>query len=416
MTAPTDGGPRVLIVGAGIAGDGLAVLLGRQGWAVTVVELAAGLRSGGQTVDLRGPSAEVLSRMGLLTAAMQRLVDQEGIAWVDRRGRVLARMPVTAFDGRGFVSSRELLRSDLAALLHAACGPTVAHRFGDTVESLDERPDHVRVSFRSGASEDYDLVVGADGIHSRVRSLVFGPEDRYRRPLGLAHAWYTLTEKVDTPRLDGWWLCHNAPGRRVVEARPGHPGQQQVGLTVVANPGEPAPVGRDAQVDQLRRQTQGAGWRTAELLDAAGSAPDFAFDTFDQISLPQWHTDKVVLIGDSAWCTSPLSGLGTALALTGAWVLAEELQQAYASPAALPVALHRWADRMAGRVAAGQRLLPGRVTMFAPQRTLGIRATLLLYRLAQSRPAAALARRSDDYGHEETLPGPAGPAGPPVSR
>lgn len=396
---------RVLIVGAGVAGDCLAALLGRQGWSVTVVELADRLRSGGQNVDLRGPSAKVLTEMGLLETAMHRLVPQEGIAWVDRRGRALGRMPVSALDGRGFVSTRELPRSDLAELLHEACGPMVEHRFGETVVALTERQDAVRVGFRGGWSEDFDLVVGADGVHSRTRSLLFGLEEQFRRRLGLTHAWFTLTEKADTPPLDGWWQCHNASGRRVVEARPGHSGRQQVGFTVPDDQDEAAPTDRDDRLAQLRQKCAGVGWRTAELLDAAATASDLAFDTFDQIHLPQWHTERVVLLGDAAWCTSPLSGLGTALALTGAWVLADELRSTATAGDGLSRALSRWAGRMHPRVAAGQQLIPGRVAMYAPNTALGIRSAIWFYRLAQTRPAAALARRSDQqYGHDETLP------------
>ncbi|HEX7339907.1 MAG TPA: FAD-dependent monooxygenase [Rhodanobacteraceae bacterium] len=203
--------PHALIVGAGIAGDALAVLLERDGWRVTVVELAPTLRGGGQTVDLRGDCREVLARMDLLDATRARLLPQRGAAWVNAAGRRLASMPVTAFGGRGFISSEELLRSDLACLLHAACGPRVNHRFADTVEALEDTATGIRAHLRSGERLDADLVVGADGTHSRVRALRFGPEEHCRKPLGLAHAWFTLDKHAGTPSLDGWALMYNAP-------------------------------------------------------------------------------------------------------------------------------------------------------------------------------------------------------------
>ncbi|MGI3783518.1 MAG: FAD-dependent monooxygenase, partial [Janthinobacterium lividum] len=187
-------GRRVLVVGAGIGGDGLAVALGRAGWDVVVAEIATALRTGGQTVDLRGPSAEVLDRWGLLDACRRHLVPQRGIAWVDAAGRRRAEMPVEAFGGQGFVSRDELLRTDLARVLHTATGSSVEHRFSETVERLEQQPHGVRAEFRQHAPETFDLVVGADGTHSRVRALTFGPENRFRRTGGRAHPRLALVE------------------------------------------------------------------------------------------------------------------------------------------------------------------------------------------------------------------------------
>ena len=391
---------KVLIVGGGVAGDTLAVMLGRAGWDVTVAELAPRLRSGGQTVDLRGSSATVLDRLGLLEDAEQRLVAQRGIAWVDASGRVLGRMPVEAFDGRGFVSERELLRLDLAQLLHdAAAGVVTEYRFGETVETLREGADGVRVELRSGRSARYDLVVGADGTHSRVRALVHGPEGQFRRALGLSHAWFTLHEQQGTPRLHGWWLSHNALQRRNVEARPGHPGQQEIGFTFTT-PALPPRGDREAQLQLLRDRFAGVGWRTPELLHQVGSADDFAMDTFDQIHAPRWHTGRTVLLGDAAWCASPLSGLGTALALLGADALATSLTT---SPRTTTPdqALAGFERSMRPKVKAAQRLLPGRVRMIAPQTHLGSRATIGLYRAVQAAPLGTLlTKAAGRRGHE----------------
>jgi len=227
--------PRILIVGAGIAGDTLAVSLDRLGWEVVVVEIAPGLRSGGQTVDLRGTSTGVLSRLGLLERCRAQLVPQRGIAWVSADGRRLAAMPVEAFGGAGFVSSDELLRTDLARIIHAAGSDRIEYRWSDTVESIDDSGETVRVTFRSLDPETFDFVVGADGTHSRTRGIIFGPEETFRRPLGLAHAWFTLTETASTPPLEGWFMVHNAPGSRVIEARPGHPGTQEIGFSFAAS-------------------------------------------------------------------------------------------------------------------------------------------------------------------------------------
>lgn len=409
--------PEILIVGAGIAGDCLAVLLARTGWSVTVVELAPSLRTGGQTVDLRGGSREVLERLGLLDAALQALVPQRGIAWIDRRGRRLATMPVEAFGGQGFISKEELLRTDLARLLHAAAAEAGArHRWADTVDELRDTDDGVSVRFRSGSTETFDLVVGADGTHSRVRALRFGPEERFRHPLGLAHAWFTLREDPTTPLLDGWCLMHQAVGRRAVAARPGHPGEQEVGLTFAA--GElPARADREARLAVLDTVFADVGWRAQEFLAAARTAPDFALDTFDQVRMPTWSHGRVVLLGDAAWCASPLSGLGTALGLHGAEALARALADVVdgSAPAG---ALARYERTMRPRAAAAQKLTPGRVAMAAPKRRLGIRSAALLMRAIQwpiLLPALTRLARGSGHAPERVGPTPS-PARPDAVR
>lgn len=381
--------PRVLVVGGGIAGDTVALMLGRAGWEVTVAEIAPMLRGGGQAVDLRGDCREVVARLGLLDEVLGRLLDQRGAAWVDGRGRRLAAMPVEAFDGNGYVSKEELLRSDLARVLHEAAGAHVTHLFGETVEALDDVPHGVSVRFRHAPPAEFDLVIGADGAHSRVRRLRFGPENVFRRPLGLAHAWFTMDETPQSPSADGWFITHNAPGSRAVEARPGHPGQQEIGFTFAAS-GLPPRHDREAQFALLDRVFADVGWRTRELLAAARHAPDFALDTFDQIQVPAWSDGRVVLLGDSAWCASPLSGLGTALALRGAAELADALDAADALrlPHRLSDALTAYEAAMRPRVDDAQRLFPGRVRQAAPRTELGIHVVAWLIRCIQ-RPSLA---------------------------
>ncbi len=379
---------HALVVGAGIAGETLAVALARDGWRVTVVEIAPALRTGGQTVDLRGDSRQVLVDLELIDEVLGHLVPQRGIAWIRADGSRTAEMPVEAFGGHGLISTEELLRSDLSRVLHtAACDVGVEHRFADTVEQLTDTADGVEVRFRSGPAEVFDLVVGADGSHSRIRSLRFGPESAYRRPLGLAHAWFTLEEGPGTPPLDGWALSYNEAGRRGLTARPGHAGQQEIGMTFAAST---VPRDRDARLAALEGAFRGVGWRAAEFLAAARTAPDLALDTYDQIHIDgRWSDGRVVLLGDAAWCASPLSGLGTALGLRGAAELARALRGHAVSeePTAERVraAFSSFEAAMRPRATAAQKLLPGRVAMVAPRTRWGIRANTLLMRVVQAR-------------------------------
>lgn len=388
---------RALVVGAGIAGDATALQLERAGWRVVVAEIAPTLRSGGQTVDLRGGSAATLSRLGLLAACEAKLVEQRGLRWVDGDGRAIAEMPVTAFGGAGFVSTRELLRADLAAVLHGACGSGVEHRFGETVEALEADVDGVLVSFRRAAAEHFDLVVGADGAHSKVRSLTFGPESQFRRELGLAHAWATVAEPEGRAPLDGWYLVHNAPGARVVEARPGHPGQMEVGFSFSIDAPLDRHLDREAQLALLEEHFAGVGWRSAELLAAVRTADDFALDTFDQIHADAWSRGRVVLVGDAAWCSSPLSGLGTALALRGS----EQLVEALGRPGSVEERLAAYEQAMRPRTDSARRLPPGRVRSYAPRTQRGIEAVARLMTFLQRRRIAKVLTRiaSRDAAH-----------------
>lgn len=155
--------------------------------------------------------------------ARAQSVDQRGLALVDACGRTTAQMPADSFGGQGIVSEIEILRGDLAHLLHEASLPDTEYLFDDTVTGIDQDADAVTVTFEKAAPRRFGLVVGADGPHSVVRALAFGPEQDFVRPLGLYTAWFTATDDLE---LDGWYLMHNAPGGLVASARPGRlPGE-----------------------------------------------------------------------------------------------------------------------------------------------------------------------------------------------
>ena len=215
----------VLISGAGIAGTAAAYWLRELGCSVTVVERAPGLRKGGQTVDLRGAGRTVVERMGLLDQIRAMTVRQRGIAWVDESGRHRAEMPVEAFGGRGIVSADEILRGDLAAILYEAAGLGVSYLFDDSITAVEQDADTVLVSFEKAAPRRFDLVVGADGLHSVVRRCAFDTERAPFHPLGVLNAWFTIPAEID---LDDWYLMHNAPGGRVASIRPGRLSAEQM--------------------------------------------------------------------------------------------------------------------------------------------------------------------------------------------
>jgi 2-polyprenyl-6-methoxyphenol hydroxylase-like FAD-dependent oxidoreductase len=315
--------PTVLVSGAGIAGPALAFWLTRYGYRVVVVESAPAPRPGGQTVDLRGAGAEVIDRMGLLDEMKFRSLFQRGVAWVRTDGSRRAEMPVEAFDGNGLVSSLEILRGDLVEVLYQATERRVDYRFRTRIVELAADDDGVDATLTDGTTVRADLVVGADGPHSAVRRLTFGPENQFLQPMGGYHAWFTAP---DTVGLDGWFLIYQAPGGLTGSMRPSHDSAiAKAGLSFRSEPLDYDRRDQAAQRQLLVDRMAGTGWQCDALLAAAQEADDFYFDAFAQVHMDTWSKGRVTLAGDAGYCASPLSGMGTSLALVGTYILAGEL-------------------------------------------------------------------------------------------
>ena len=202
------------------------------------------------------------------------------------------------------------------------------------------------MTLSDGSTVRADLVVGADGPHSAVRRLAFGPEERFVKPLGGYHAWFTAPDHVG---LDGWFLMYQAPPGINASMRPSHdPAIAKAGLAFRAEPIEYDRHDLDAQRQLLIDRMAGAGWQTDALLAAAAHADDFYFDAFAQVHMDSWSQGRVTLVGDAGYCASPLSGMGTSLALVGAYLLAGELGPAptQLSTAHVERALRGYAARM----------------------------------------------------------------------
>ncbi|MEU8520677.1 FAD-dependent monooxygenase [Streptomyces sp. NPDC048577] len=360
---------EILICGAGVAGPALAYWLRKGGFTVTIVERAPAPRPGGQTVDLRGAGRTVIERMGLMDRARAESVDQRGLALVDNAGRTTARVPADSFGGEGIVSEIEILRGDLARLLYETTLPDTEYLFDDTVTGIDQDADGATVTFERAAPRRFGLVVGADGPHSVVRTLAFGPEQEFVHPLGLYTAWFTAAD--DDLDLDGWFLMHNAPGGLVVSARPGRlPGEIKAGFSFRSPPIAYDRRDAAAQRELVAQRFAGVGWETPRLLRAMRTAPDFFLDSMGQVRLDRWSRGRVALLGDAGYCATPLTGLGTSLALVGAYVLAGELAAAGGDHR---IAFRHYDEVMRPYVRQAQRLPPGGASGFAPSGRLGIR-------------------------------------------
>ncbi|MGI5481246.1 FAD-dependent monooxygenase [Streptomyces lavendofoliae] len=316
--------PSVLISGAGIAGSALACLLRAHGFVPTVVERAPGPRAGGQAVDIRGVALEVAARIGVLEGAREVRTRIRGMSLLDADGTEIDRSTEYALSsGRLGGDDIEILREDLGRLLYErACAyGDVEYVFGDTVTALAEDADGVRADFAHAPSRRFDLVVGADGLHSTVRRLAFGPEEDFTRHLGSYLSVFSADNFLD---LDNWqvWLRDGEVGFGIMPVRDNSELRVAFGF-------ESAPLPRDADLTSLIVDRLAAlRWEGDRLAKAAREASDFYCDAMAQIHMDAWSRGRSVLLGDAGYCPSPLSGQGTSLALVGAYVLADELARA----------------------------------------------------------------------------------------
>ncbi|MET7936372.1 FAD-dependent monooxygenase [Streptomyces sp. NPDC005322] len=322
---------RVLISGASVGGPALAYWLDRYGFRVTVVERATGLRPGGQAIDVRGPALEVCERMGVLEKIRGHATGLRGMSTVDDEGKEL--FSTTAHTATGGDLDRpdvEILRDDLASILHGAGGDGIEYLFGDSIAALAQGSDEVAVTFRSGASRTFDLVVAADGVHSATRALVFGPEENFIRPLGGYLAVWTVPNYLG---LDRWQVLYSLQGDlwggMVMSVRDNTEARVYVGFE---SDEPPTRVLGDRTASEHKRlvaeRYADARWEMPRLLEYMWGASDFHFDTVAQIHMDSWSRGRVALLGDAGYCGSPASGQGTTMALAGAYVLAGELKAA----------------------------------------------------------------------------------------
>jgi 2-polyprenyl-6-methoxyphenol hydroxylase-like FAD-dependent oxidoreductase len=331
---------RVLVSGASIAGPAIAWWLQQSGFEVTVVERASALRTGGYKIDVRGAALEVLDRMGLLQVVRAAEVDMQTLSFVDAKNRRLATVPASLFMARG-KDDVEIMRGELSALLFEATRDRVEYIFGDSITALVQHDEGVDVRFEHGGPRSFDFVVGADGLHSRVRSLAFGEEKNFNRSLAHGVAIFSVPNHLGLDREE---LIYSVPGRTVnLYSTKGAPDARAMFL--FREPEGGLPREREAQQQFLRDTFSGAGWETDTLLAAMPGATDFYFDPISQIQMERWSSGRVFLIGDAAYAPSLASGQGTSLALVGAFVLARELAKGDAPGAAYETAMRSFVEK-----------------------------------------------------------------------
>lgn len=312
----------VLISGAGVAGTALAHWLREQGLTPVVVERAPGLRRGGQAVDVRGAALTVLRRMGLEDAARALRNRTNGMSMLDGQGNELMRSEEFALSSGALDSDDiEILREDLVDLVHGKTDG-VEYLFGDSIAAIRQEADGVIVEFERAAPRRFDLVVGADGLHSDTRRLAFGPESDYIGHLGTYLSVFSTDNYLG---LDRWqtWINDGVDGGAVMTVRDNT--ELRIFLGFAADAIEYDHRDTEAQKRLVADRLAGFGWEVPGFIERMWKADDFYFDSMAQIRMDAWSAGRVALVGDAAHCAAPLSGQGTGLALVGAYVLALEL-------------------------------------------------------------------------------------------
>ena len=323
---------RIAINGAGIAGPTLAYWLRRAGHLVLLIEEAPALRTGGYVIDFWGLGYDIAERMGLLPRIEELGYQVREVRFVDTHGRKVGGFSTGVFGRLTAGRFTSLRRSDLSALIHGALDGAVETIFGDSIAGIEEQGGAAHVRFQQAPSREVDLVVGADGLHSRVRQIAFGPEAEFEAPLGYHVAAFELDGY--TPREELVYVSHAAPGRQVSRfamrddktlflfvfrdeylsgRRPAHEGDRRAVLTDVFSD---------------------VGWECPRILDAMTSVRDIYFDSVSQIRMDEWARGRTALVGDAAACVSLLAGEGTGLAMAEAYVLAGSLLDDGDDPAA----------------------------------------------------------------------------------
>ncbi|MFC4592086.1 FAD-dependent monooxygenase [Sphaerisporangium corydalis] len=310
----------VLISGAGVAGPALAHWLWRYGFTPTVVELAAAPRAGGAAIDVRGSAIGVLESMGILDEVRRHRTRMGEGVLVDATGHEFAKLPAAAFGGE-----LEILKEDLTRVLYTATERDVEYLFGDSIIALDQDADGVRVTFAQGGRRTFDLVVGADGMHSATRRLAFDPAAVRLHHLGIYGALFTTPNFLG---LEHSSRLYNAPGKMGYVFTARGDTETRVGLSFASGPLEYDRHDEAAQARIVEERFAGDGWEIPRLLEAMRRAPDFYFDSSGQVHLDRWSAGRVTLVGDAGYCAAPTSGRGTSQALIGAYVLAGELAEA----------------------------------------------------------------------------------------
>ncbi|ELR68634.1 hypothetical protein C900_00178 [Fulvivirga imtechensis AK7] len=357
---------NILISGAGIAGLTAAWWLSRQGHQVKVVEVAPDLRDEGYMMDFFGPGYDVAEKMDILDALDHRSYDIGSFHAVDAHGRLKSGFNyhklISLLDKRYFL----LMRGDLVNVLHGQLSSAVDITYGTTIEAIEQTSEDVQVTFKDGDIEKYDLVIGADGIHSKVRELVFGNEQQFQKYLGYHVAALIYNKPIRLPGEGPAFYSVTVPDKQAVLC----PLQEgKYASFFIWRTKKYSYMTEEERHGVLKGLFENVGWVIPEVINSVKSDEKLYFDTVSQIRMDRWYDRRVVLIGDAAYCLSLMAGQGASFAMAGAYVLARSLQE---SDGRLAEALKIYQDFLQPATSEKQRVALRFSNSFVPRNKFSV--------------------------------------------
>ncbi|MEP7289534.1 MAG: FAD-dependent monooxygenase [Chloroflexota bacterium] len=312
---------KILISGGGIAGLTLAYWLHNYGFTPVVIEQADGIRHDGYGIDFFGTGYDVASRMGLIEQLHNQAIPIQFVSYVDSKGKNIAKLDIALMEKVMKGNYIALMHWTLEESLYETIKNDVEIRFGCSLKAVQQNNDAVIATFDDGVTESFDLLIGADGIHSNTRQLVFGPESQFGRYMGYYVACYPLPDRYGIGQT---WRNYTEPKRQVGVYCSNNEGQIITLFMYAANDNGPIPP--EQRLSCLRQTFDGMGWITPQLLNDVNDSTKIYMDTVTQIHMPSWHQGRVGLVGDASSCLTLISGQGASMAMGGAYLLAQALR------------------------------------------------------------------------------------------
>lgn len=371
---------KILISGAGPAGLSAAYWLKKYGFKPTIIEAGSVLRTGGYKIDVRGSAVQVLQRMAIFDKVVAANTDMQGAKLMDKNGKVICEMTGDSF-GHRMGEDQEIVRGSLCQILRDSL-QDVEIIFGDSIESIEtiepiepnesisERTSALLVKFKKNEPRTFDLVIGADGLHSKVRRLVFGEESLFAHEFGVYLCVFTVPNYLNLDRME---IQYTEFGR--LAALWSTKGDKTAKATFAFVSPFSVDLKDTAQQQQLLKEVfADISWEVPKLLEFMPTSSDFYFDSVAQIKMDCWSRGRVILLGDAAYCATPMSGQGTSLALIGAYVLAGELALAKGN---YKQAFAQFEQEMRPFIKLNQMLGERSAALFKSQQKRGLLAWLL---------------------------------------
>ena len=358
---------RVAINGAGIAGPCLAHWLQRGGHEVVLIEKAPQFRTGGYAVDFWGVGYTVAEQMGILPEVREHGYAFREVRIVDERGRKVGGFFVDILRQKLMDRFTSVPRGDLAAAIYRTVENRVETLFDNSISAIDERATGVLVSFERGAAREFDLVIGADGLHSTVRHIVFGPERQFEKDLGYRVASFEVEGYRPRDELVG--VTYSTPGRQIGRFALRGDRTMFSFLFPSERMTSPEPLNAKERKAVLHQVFADAGWECPQILQAMDQVRDLYYDRVSQIRMDRWSKGRVMLIGDAAACVSLLAGEGAGMAMAEAYVLAGELSRAGQD---YQTAYRRYEQQLRPFVEAKQKSVRYFASAFVPKTRVGV--------------------------------------------